>query len=158
MKSMEELITATASDIWLAVLNMPLLLSTPRNSEALPNAALTSSVSIDGEWQGDVLLQCSAAFAERAASVMFGLERDYVGREEQADALGELANMVSGNLKSLLPGPSRLSLPVVWEGWGKTPPAGALVNQVWLECDEDAILVSVVALTAKAALSIMPTS
>ncbi|MCU0705946.1 MAG: chemotaxis protein CheX, partial [Fimbriiglobus sp.] len=40
---------------------------------------------------------------------------------ELADALGELANMVGGNLKALLPDGCRLSLPSVEPGAGPPP-------------------------------------
>jgi chemotaxis protein CheX len=140
---MEEQITAMAEDIWLAVLGLPLM----RSESAVPYVAqelLTGSVAISGAWQGMVQIQCSAAFAQRAASVMFGLEPLHVGPEEGRDALGELANMVSGNLKAVLPGPSRLCLPIVADGplnFGTATPAKK--SEVWLECGEDAILVSV---------------
>jgi hypothetical protein len=36
-----------------------------------------------------------------------------MGREESFDAVGELANMIAGNLKPLLPGARTLSMPKV---------------------------------------------
>jgi chemotaxis protein CheX len=42
--------------------------------------------------------------------------------EDVADAVGELANMIGGNIKGLMPGPSVLTLPVVASGrFGVTP-------------------------------------
>ncbi len=41
--------------------------------------------------------------------------------EDVADALSELANVVGGNVKAVLPGPSVLGLPEV----GPVPPAGS---------------------------------
>ena len=46
-----------------------------------------------------------------------------------ADALGEIANVIGGNLKSTLPGPSLLSLPVVTTGSSSTT-----VTHAVLEC------------------------
>jgi chemotaxis protein CheX len=145
MTPIEEQITALAGDIWLAVLGLPLVPSPSGVSKAPAQGVLTGSVAISGAWQGVVVLQCSTAFAQRAASVMFGLEPEYVGREEELDALGELANMVSGNLKALLPGPSRLCLPIVAEGPGDLSVSAAdVASQVRLDCDDDAIVVSLV--------------
>jgi chemotaxis protein CheX len=45
-----------------------------------------------------------------------------VDAEDVADALGELANVLGGNIKSVLPGESRLGLPQI----GSAPPRGRL--------------------------------
>jgi len=49
---------------------------------------------------------------------MLGLVDSAAGTpdEDVADAVGELVNMIGGNVKSLMPGPSVLSLPVVAAG------------------------------------------
>ena len=44
---------------------------------------------------------------------MFGVDPESISVEQVEDALGELANMTGGNFKSLVPGPSVLSLPRV---------------------------------------------
>jgi len=53
---------------------------------------------------------------------MLGLEGpDEAGPADVADAVGELVNMVGGNIKSLMPGPSVLSLPAVAAGRAAHP-------------------------------------
>lgn len=76
---------------------------------------LTACVQINGEWQGAVLVQCSVAAASAITRML--LRTEHVDPAEVRDALGELANMIGGNIKALLPGPSRLSLPAVVEGY-----------------------------------------
>lgn len=72
------------------------------------------AVAISGAWQGWVTLELPAAAAERAAAAMLGhAAGDRPEPEDVADALGELANMIGGNVKSLVPAPSTLGLPVV---------------------------------------------
>ena len=44
---------------------------------------------------------------------MFAADEDSLGLEEVQDALGEISNMIAGNIKPLLPGASRISLPSV---------------------------------------------
>ncbi len=44
---------------------------------------------------------------------MFAMEPDEVSDAEIGDALGEMANIVGGNVKALMPEPSVLSLPQV---------------------------------------------
>ncbi len=74
---------------------------------------LVGRVEITGEWEGAVTIDCEAELAARIAGAMFGVPGGTSEPEEIHDALGELANMAGGNLKSLLPAPSRLSLPTV---------------------------------------------
>ncbi len=77
------------------------------------DAALAGSVPVRGAWQGRVVLRCDPALARLAAARMFGLRPEEVTDEQTRDALGELTNMVGGNLKGLLPGSSSLGLPAV---------------------------------------------
>lgn len=82
-----------------------------------PPGALTmvGCVQITGTWCGAVLLQCSPEFASKAARIIFASEGT-PSPEDERDALGELSNMVAGNLKALLPSPSFLALPTISEG------------------------------------------
>ena len=78
---------------------------------------LTAAVYFAGEWKGVVLLECTRdqarIFATRLIAVEpFGVIPDDDGR----DALGELANMLAGSLKSVLPHGVGLSMPSVVEG------------------------------------------
>lgn len=77
---------------------------------------LTACVQIAGTWQGAVTIACSDAFARQTASAMFALAPESVTVADARDALGELTNILGGNLKSILPGPSFLSLPIVADG------------------------------------------
>jgi chemotaxis protein CheX len=77
-------------------------------------------VVIRGGWSGFVVLEMGSGTAEEAARVMLDLEeRDDVERDEVADAVGELVNIIGGNVKSLLPTASSLGLPQV----GRAAPA-----------------------------------
>jgi chemotaxis protein CheX len=75
-----------------------------------------------GGWEGRIVVSATASFARAVAAKMFGLPRDEVPTSDAADAIGELANVVSGNLKALL-GEDEvdLGLPVTdatWDGTG----------------------------------------
>ena len=73
-------------------------------------------IQIAGAWEGAVVCIGSEALVRRAAAVMFGIPAEALTVELLHDAFGELTNMVGGNLKALLPGPSFLCLPAVVEG------------------------------------------
>ncbi len=72
-----------------------------------------SSVSITGTWQGVVVYGSSEAAARQAAAAFLAMEPDEVTQEDVSDVLGELANIVGGNVKAMLPPGCFLSLPQV---------------------------------------------
>lgn len=77
----------------------------------------SASVAIRGAWNGVVAIELAEGLAQLATRSMLGLEPDSeVSDVDLADAVGELVNMVGGNIKGLVPGPSRLSLPLVAAG------------------------------------------
>jgi chemotaxis protein CheX len=102
-------------------------------------------VALTGDWQGCVLLRCPTRLARTAASAMFDLPAERLTDDEVADALGELTNMIGGNLKSLLPGSSHLSMPAVTVGASSAVrmPRAVLVNRVSLACEGLPLTVSV---------------
>ena len=95
-------------------------------------AALTGCVHIDGAWNGSALVECELPLARRLTAVLFGRPEEEVSLDDVRDALGEITNMIGGNVKALLPSPSRLSLPTVVEGADyavtvpRTKPAGVV--------------------------------
>jgi chemotaxis protein CheX len=102
-------------------------------------------VAVTGGWRGWVLLACPTRLARAAASAMFDRPAEALTDDEVADALGELTNMIGGNIKSLLPGPSRLSMPAVTVGAssGEPMPRAVLVNSVSLACEGVPLTVSI---------------
>lgn len=81
-----------------------------------PRAELiTASISLMGSWKGAVMVECGLKESFLFASRMVGIDAPTELNDDVRDALGELANMVGGNLKSVLPGGVELSLPsVIW--------------------------------------------
>jgi chemotaxis protein CheX len=74
---------------------------------------MTGTVRISGEWHGTVSVSAPAALVRQSAARMLDMAEDAVGPDDMRDALGEIANVLGGNLKSLMPAPTRLSLPEV---------------------------------------------
>ncbi|MEV6344491.1 chemotaxis protein CheX [Actinoplanes sp. NPDC051851] len=72
-----------------------------------------SSVSITGSWSGHIVYSSSRAAAQRAAAAFLAMEMEEVSEEDISDTLGELANIVGGNVKAMLPPGAQLSLPQV---------------------------------------------
>lgn len=99
-------------EVWTSFLGTedPLVVGPPVPLEAGWSAAVT----ITGEWEGMVSVELPTTMAEEVCRRMLGV--DDTLDEDVADAVGELVNMIGGNVKSLMPGPSVLSLPVVAAG------------------------------------------
>lgn len=74
---------------------------------------VAAAVSVTGAWRGHVVVECSSAASRHAAAALLGVPDGEVTEDDVADALGELANIIGGNVKALLPEPSALSLPYV---------------------------------------------
>jgi chemotaxis protein CheX len=102
-----------AEQVWQSYLDVdgvsPLV---PVPAEKISND-VSASVSVTGAWRGHVVVRCSTAASLGAAAALLGVELDDVTTEDVTDALGELANIIGGNVKSLLPEPCALSLPHV---------------------------------------------
>ncbi len=136
-------IVQISSGVWESFLGMSLTqVAVLQQSEG---HAANASVHIAGAWNGSVVLSCSGQLARRAAAAMFQTEADQLDDAEVGDAFGELANMIGGNVKSLLPEPSQLSLPAVSYGQSHcvTVPGAALVAQVAMDCEGERLNVTI---------------
>jgi chemotaxis protein CheX len=72
---------------------------------------VSAAVAVTGAWRGHVVVSCSMAAARKISALLLELPLPEVSESDVADALGELANIVGGNVKGLLPAPCALSLP-----------------------------------------------
>lgn len=77
---------------------------------------LTALVHITGESSGTVVLECSPAVACQFAGKFLSIDPPAVVDEMVRDVLGELANIIGGNVKSALAQGLHLSIPAVLEG------------------------------------------
>lgn len=77
---------------------------------------LQARVQISGTWDGALTIECSLKLARAMAEEMFCMEPGEAAPEEIQDALGELVNVVGGNVKALFDGSAKLSLPAVTSG------------------------------------------
>ena len=80
------------------------------------DARYIGTVHITGSWSGSVVVECPEGLSRIVAATMFESEHDAMAEDELVDVIGELANMLGGNVKALLEGESLLSLPTVVRG------------------------------------------
>lgn len=135
-------VATLVQEVGAAVLDMSMVAvsSPPPGKE--PGA--TACVHVAGDWEGSVILETSAQLSVMATAAMFQLPVDEIGDEEQADALGELANIVGGSIKGLIPGSCRLSLPTVTLGPDSrmVVPGLELVHRVVLDVAGEQLVVA----------------
>ena len=105
-ESLEEIL----QEVWSAYL-AALEPEAPRPDERVHE--LTVTVAVRGAWNGYVELTFPQPAARLAAAAMLLFGADELSDRDVQDAIGELVNIVGGNVKSLLPSPTRLSLPAV---------------------------------------------
>jgi chemotaxis protein CheX len=77
---------------------------------------LTASVHLAGDWNGAVLVECGRELACRFAGRFLSIDPPDAVDDVVRDVLGELANMIGGNLKCVLTRGIRLSMPSIVDG------------------------------------------
>jgi chemotaxis protein CheX len=109
-------ITEAVETVWSTMLGLNATANQIAVSPRLKQSMLTGCIQITGAWQGAVTVECSGGLARRVAAIMFDSDVCDITDDQINDALGELTNIVGGNIKALLPEPSHLSMPAVTEG------------------------------------------
>ncbi|MDO5628497.1 MAG: chemotaxis protein CheX [Mobilicoccus sp.] len=133
------------NEVWSSMLGLPVETYHGDTPPTIEGEALSGSVGVSGATDCLICLEVNAGAARTFGAAMFGLAEDEASEEDIADAVGELTNMVGGNIKSLLPEPSSLSLPVVAQGKSPTlrvPSAKKMLDAVYL-CGEHPIVITV---------------
>ena len=110
----EPTVQAIAEEAWFALVGEDELL-VPLPGEP-PADALSAWVDVVGPWTGSVVLTTGRQTAAELTRTLLGhAAPEILDHEDVADAFGEIANVVGGNVKAALPGPSALGLPEVGE-------------------------------------------
>ena len=109
----QDVVRAIVHQVWESLLQAAALPWTDP-AAPLPAAQVTAEVALAGDWTGRVRLGCDLATARSLARAMLDLDPDQdVSSEDVEDAVGEVVNVVGGNVKGTLPGSTALGLPQV---------------------------------------------
>lgn len=115
MKPEENQIRSIVHDVWSTQLGLSIDdLKVPANTTE--TTTITAAIHITGDFRGGIRLESSRALVRRAASIMFDQPEDTMTREDELDVIGELANVIAGNIKALIQGNNSLSLPTIIDG------------------------------------------
>lgn len=139
-------ISQYVESIWASLLG---LMVRPDDSAPPPprTSCLTGCIQITGAWEGAVTLDIPWALSRQAAAIMFQAgPDDEVPLDQVQDAVGELTNMIGGNLKALLPGPCYLTLPAVADGtdYALRVLGSKVVSQATFVCQDQPFVVTVI--------------
>jgi chemotaxis protein CheX len=103
---------------------------------ATQSPRVRAMVRLTSGWNGAVLMECDATQACRFAARFLSMEAPDSVDDLVRDVLGELANMIGGNLKCILQGGMRLSLPSVVEMEGDGPNAGRVDHRLSFQTED----------------------
>ncbi len=135
-------ISQFVTDIWSTFLSMKV---SPTDKPFKPKGkdnTLAGCVQITGEWQGAVTLYAPKEIGKRVAATMYGLDEKEVDNQQVQDVIGEITNILAGNIKSLLPAPCSISLPcVAITDYNLHHPGSETVSAVNFDCEGLSILV-----------------
>ncbi|MDP9417307.1 MAG: chemotaxis protein CheX [Actinomycetota bacterium] len=111
-------VVSVIEQVWESFLGEPPLpdYAEPGDVFAAGGERVTALISVTGGWDGHVVLETTVPLGVAVAAVLMGVEEADVESADVADAVGELVNIIGGFIKSLAPGPSALSLPLVLRG------------------------------------------
>lgn len=76
-------------------------------------SAQRAAVQLRGAWEGQVTVTCSPEAAQRLGTGFLGIPAAELEEEDLTDAVAEVANVLAGQVKRLLPQPALMSLPFV---------------------------------------------
>ncbi len=111
---------------------------------------LTAVVHLTGVWNGAVLLECSRELACCFAARFLSIGLPKAVDEVVLDVLGELANMIGGNLKCVLTQGIGLSMPSVVNGsdYSLRVCGAEIQNRLSFQCDDGEFWVTILAMRA----------
>jgi chemotaxis protein CheX len=145
MKPDENQIRSIVRDVWSTQLGLTIedLAERPSLDHT---KTITAAIHITGDYRGCVRLECSRALVLKSASIMFGQPETELARDDEIDVIGELANVVTGNIKALVPGNNSLSLPTIIDGsdYEVFTLDVKTVDDYWFALDGEAMIVTVV--------------
>lgn len=121
-----EMLEQTVEAVFLTMMNLEVL---PDSTSRTPSPdQLTSAVHLSGSWNGALLFECGRPQACQFAGRILSIDPPDTVTDEVRDVLGELANMIGGNMKNALAEDVVLSMPSVTEGCSELRICGSKVQ------------------------------
>ncbi len=139
--------TCQIDEIIASIFSTMLDMETCRIDRPVPEThdGLIASIQITGEWEGSMVLVLPLDAVQIVTEAMLGIPIEEQTGTDQEDVAAELVNVVGGNLKGVLPGPSALSLPTVISGKDFTlrVPGAKCIDNATMSCGDGLVHSSV---------------
>jgi len=144
-EKLSEMIQQATHDVFSTMLGIEVENGEPFIDEAAPSPAegLLALVGLAGGWAGTGTIACSSSLARHLSSQLLMQDFQHVD-EEVLDAMAEVANMIIGNVKTLIEdeiGPMGLSIPTVI--YGRNFTARSVARSQWtvvpFRCGEETL-------------------
>jgi chemotaxis protein CheX len=131
-----EMLAQTVEAVFLNMLSLEVF---PGDTPWAPSCdQLTSAVHLSGVWNGALLFECDRRQACLFAGRILSMDAPEAVTDEVRDVLGELANMIGGNIKSALAAGLSLSMPSVTDGsdYGLRVCGSEVQDRLGFDCDD----------------------
>lgn len=112
MNNLEPELTEVIEAIWGSTLHMGVERSECSHATECLDDSISAQIDILGETPSLLVLECSEKMASAAARCMFGLEQEDLAPRDLADAVGELVNILGGNIRCLISEDATIGIPV----------------------------------------------
>jgi len=132
----EEEISQFVNDIWSTFLSVKVSTTSKPFKPKGQGNTLAGCVQITGEWQGSVTLYAPKEIGRKIAATMYSLDEAAVENQQIQDVVGEITNILAGNIKSILPAPCSISLPsVAVTDFNLHHPGSEMLSAVNFDCE-----------------------
>jgi chemotaxis protein CheX len=135
MDGIEEDLAEVIEDVWNAVLGINAETQFPILGVS-GGDHVCARVNIEGDWEGTLLLDCPEELGRLAAGIMFALSPEDATAQDMSDAMGELINVIAGNVRGLYGDQTTISLPDVRSGEGYDRAHEKVVTKLGFSCGE----------------------
>ncbi len=145
-------LTPRAREVWNSMLGLDLEPCDSCDTDTTAGHKRWSGyIALSGGWRGAVTVSCIDPMARIVTGAMFGMGPEEATEAEIQDAIGELANILGGQTKSVLGDNCSLGLPVVIEGdnFEATVPHTHAVVKLRFRCESHPVEVSIVGADAR---------
>lgn len=110
----------STKQVFSTMLSMPIDVVGTSDGSGPVGSRVVGSVSFAGDVLGNIYIDVSQDFAKKMAAAMLGMEPDEIEDDEEInDVIGEVSNMIGGDMKSKLCDagfPCQLSIPNITRG------------------------------------------
>ena len=108
-------------------------------SEENFSGGLRGKINIDGAWEASLNVLVTKSLCDHLSCTMFGCDIDSLDQQDISDAIGEVANVIGGNVKGIVDQDCNLSIPEVETI--DTNQNEFNPSTLWFECDGESLCV-----------------